>query len=80
MSRSSGDVTGSVSPSTSTLTVRRSASQASTGGNLGSLEQALTALAMISSARLSFVAWMVPMQPRSRPSSFRDTKAPARVP
>ncbi len=70
---------GSVSPSTSTLTVSRSASQASTGGNLGSREQALTALAIISSARLPCTAWMVPMQPRSRPSSFRDTKVPARL-
>ena len=48
-----------------------------TAGNRGSRIPAEMAFCMISQATFLWVGAMVPMQPRSRPSLWRDTKAPA---
>src|SRR4030095_15784121 len=66
--------------STSTEYFKSANSSARTGENLGSQVAELIAFRMISSARVSFMGSIVPMQPRSSPSRVLiETKQPART-
>ena len=68
---------GSMGPSTSTLYSSSSSSSGSTGVKRGSRLQAEMALCRISSATLSYMGPMVPMQPRNAPRIFSETNTPA---
>ena len=76
-SSSATDATRSGFPSTSTLYSSWPSSSSATEWNRGSCVPAEIAFSMISSATHTVSGSMVPMQPRSCPSFFRETNTPA---